>query len=88
MNPVTTYQARSRPVYLPAGARWFDFWTGAALAGGQQVAAAAPYDAIPVYVRAGSIVPFGPELQYADEKAADPITLCVYDGRGRAIYPL
>ena len=42
--------------------------------------AAAPFDAIPVYVRAGSIIPFGPELQYADEKAADPITLCVYPG--------
>jgi alpha-D-xyloside xylohydrolase len=80
VNPITTYRARSRAVYLPAGTTWFDLWTGGATAGGQTVPAPAPYDAIPVYVRAGSIVPFGPELQYADEKAADPITLRVYAG--------
>ena len=80
VNPVTEYQARSRPVYLPAAAGWYDFWTGASLAGGQTIEAAAPYDAIPLYVRAGAIIPFGPELQYTGEKPADPITLCVYAG--------
>ena len=80
VNPVTAYRARSRPVYLPSGTSWFDFWTGAPLAGGRVVAAPAPYDAIPVYVRAGSIVPFGPEQQYIGEKAPDPITLRVYAG--------
>jgi len=80
VSPVTTYQARSRPVYLPDGALWYDFWTGQAMAGGRTVSAPAPYDAIPVHVRAGSIVPFGPELQYTGEKPADPITLCVYAG--------
>jgi alpha-D-xyloside xylohydrolase len=80
VNPVTEYQARSRPVYLPAAAGWYDFWTGASLSGGQTIKAAAPYDAIPLYVRAGAIIPFGPELQYTGEKPADPITLYVYAG--------
>ncbi len=79
VNPVTAYQARNRPVYLPQ-ALWYDFWTGEALAGGQTVSAPAPYDSIPLYVRAGSIVPFGPDLQYTQEKPADPITLQVYAG--------
>ena len=78
--PVTAYQARSREVYLPAGAAWYDFWTGKAHAAGSKTDAAAPYDAIPVYVRAGSIVPFGPELQYTAEKPADPLTVYVYSG--------
>jgi alpha-D-xyloside xylohydrolase len=80
VSPVTEYRARSRPVYLPQAAGWFDFWTGAAVAGGQTVDAPAPYDAIPVHVRAGAILPVGPELQYAGEKPADPVTLCVYAG--------
>ena len=79
--PVTTYQARSRPVYLPPTAGgWYDFWTGAAAAGGRTIVASAPLDAMPLYVRAGAILPFGPELQYTAEKAADPVTLCVYAG--------
>jgi alpha-D-xyloside xylohydrolase len=80
VNPVTTYQARTRPVYLPAGTDWYDFWTGAAVGGGQTIDAAAPYDRLPLYVRAGAIVPFGPEIQYVQEKPADPITLFVYAG--------
>jgi alpha-D-xyloside xylohydrolase len=79
VNPVTVYRARSRPVYLPPTA-WYDLWTGQRLVGGRTVQAAAPFDRIPVYVRAGSIVPVGPDLQYTDEKPADPITLIVYTG--------
>jgi alpha-glucosidase (family GH31 glycosyl hydrolase) len=52
-----------------------DFWTGVRAGGGQTVSAAAPYDAIPVYVRAGSILPTGPDVTYVGEKPADPITL-------------
>jgi alpha-D-xyloside xylohydrolase len=79
--PVTSYQARSRPVYLPATAGgWFDFWTGAASAGGRSAVAPAPYDEIPLYARAGAILPFGPELQYTAEKAVEPIALYVYAG--------
>ena len=80
VSPVTRYLDRSRSVYLPGTGPWYDFATGAALAGGQTVDAAAPFDWIPVYARAGSIVPFGPEVQYTGEKPADPITLYVYAG--------
>ena len=81
--PVTTYKARSRTVYLPRGT-WYDFWTGAvddkSAVAGASVEASAPYDAIPIHVRAGSIIPFGPELQYTTEKKSDPITLFLYTG--------
>jgi alpha-D-xyloside xylohydrolase len=81
VSPVTTYNARTRSVYLPtASGGWYDFWTGKAATGGQTVQADAAFDSIPLYVRAGSIVPTGPELQYVAEKAADPITLYVYAG--------
>jgi alpha-D-xyloside xylohydrolase len=78
--PVTQYKARSRSVYLPQAAGWYDFWTGKAVQPGTRIEAAAPYDSIPLFVRAGSIVPFGPELQYIAEKLSDPITLYVYAG--------
>ncbi|MFZ0826156.1 MAG: TIM-barrel domain-containing protein [Verrucomicrobiia bacterium] len=79
--PVTTYQARSRNVYLPATTGdWYGFWTGTSTAGGQTIDAAAPYDSMPLFVRAGSIIPSGPDLQYTSEKPADPITLYVYAG--------
>ena len=68
-------------MYLPATpGGWFDFWSGAAVAGGQRIDAPAPYDVLPLHVRAGAIVPFGPELHYTDEQAADPITLFIYAG--------
>jgi alpha-D-xyloside xylohydrolase len=79
--PVTTYQARSRGVYLPpTSGDWYNFWTGIHTAGGQTINAPAPYDSMPLFIRAGSIIPFGPELQYTGEKPADPITLYVYAG--------
>ena len=80
VNPVTAYKVRNRPVYLPVAAGWYDFWTGARLSGGQTIDAAAPYDSLPLYVKAGSIIPTGPELQYTAEKPADPITLWIYAG--------
>ncbi len=80
VSPVTTYQARSRPVYLPAGT-WYDFWTGTPIEGGKTIDAPAPYDAMPLHIRAGSIIPFGPDLQYVAEKKADPLTLYVYTGK-------
>jgi alpha-D-xyloside xylohydrolase len=81
VSPVTAYQARSRPVFLPATTGgWYDFWTGAPYAGGQTINSPAPFDSIPLHVRAGSIVPFGPEQQWVGEKPADPVTLFVYAG--------
>lgn len=78
--PVTEPGATSKNVYLPAGADWFDFWTGEKSTGGQTVNAAAPADRIPLFIRAGSIVPLGPVVQYAGEKPAGPIELRVYPG--------
>jgi alpha-D-xyloside xylohydrolase len=81
VSPVTSYKARSRAVFLPATrGGWFDFWSGAAIVGGRSRDIDAPLDAMPVHVRAGSIIPTGPELQYAAEKPADPIALYVYAG--------
>lgn len=79
--PVTDYQARTKQLYLPATTGWFDFYSGQYHAGGQQLTVAAPLERMPLFVREGSIVPFGPALQYAAEKAADPITLYVYTGK-------
>jgi alpha-D-xyloside xylohydrolase len=69
-----------RRVYLPAGADWYDFWTGDRLAGGRSVDVLAPLETMPLHVRAGSIVPFGPHLQHTGEKPADPVELRVYPG--------
>jgi alpha-D-xyloside xylohydrolase len=79
VNPVTEPGATSRHLYLPS-AKWYDFWTGSAVAGGVAVDADAPLARMPLYVRAGSIVPMGPELQYSNEKPEDPIELRVYAG--------
>ena len=78
--PVTTPQATSRAVYLPSGSNWVNFWTGETFAGGKTVTANASINIMPLFVRAGSIVPFGPAVQYATEKPADPIELRVYRG--------
>ncbi len=71
---------KTRPVYLPAGTRWIDFWTGESQEGGRTITAAAPIEKLPLLVRAGSIVPMGPLVQFAAEKPADPIELRVYTG--------
>lgn len=81
INPVHTYKARSRKVYLPAGQGWYNLYTGKYLKGGQEIDAPAAYDKMPVYVKEGSIVPMGPALQYTSEKLADPITLYLYTGK-------
>ncbi|MEP7186084.1 MAG: TIM-barrel domain-containing protein [Rhodanobacter sp.] len=78
--PVIHYKARSRSVYLPAGAAWYDFYSGKRYEGGQSINAAAPLARMPLFVRAGSIVPTGPAIQYTDEKPNAPITLFVYTG--------
>ena len=71
---------KTRKVYLPKMSDWYDFWTGKLINGGQTIDADAPIETIPLYVRAGSIIPMGPYLQYATEKAADPIEIRVYTG--------
>ncbi|MBN1791402.1 MAG: DUF5110 domain-containing protein [Bacteroidales bacterium] len=78
--PVYTYKAREREVYFPAGAGWYDFYTGKYTNGGQKLAVTAPYDRMPLFVKAGSIVPIGPEIEFTAQKPADPVTLYVYAG--------
>jgi len=80
VNPVYEYGARSRSVYLPKGNGWYDLYSGKYTNGGQTITADAPYQRMPVFVKEGSIIPFGPEIQYTSEKPADPITLYVYTG--------
>jgi alpha-D-xyloside xylohydrolase len=71
---------KTKEVYLPAHHTWFDFWTGEATEGGQIIKADAPIDKIPLFVKAGAILPMGPFLQYSTEKPADPIELRIYPG--------
>jgi len=80
VNPVTTEGATSRFVYLPPAAAWYDFWTGEKLKGGQRILAPAPLDRIPLYIRAGAILPMGPEIEYAGEKPDAPLELRIYRG--------
>ncbi|MCX6168242.1 MAG: DUF5110 domain-containing protein [Ignavibacteriales bacterium] len=82
VNPVTERASteNTRKVYLPISTGWFDFWTGKTLSGGQNINAAAPIETIPLYIKAGSIIPMGPFLQYATEKPADSIELRIYPG--------
>ena len=78
--PVGYYKARNRSVYFPKQCGWYDFYTGDYIEGGQRLIVDAPYEKIPVFVREGSIIPFGPEMQYSDEKPAELINLYVYAG--------
>jgi alpha-D-xyloside xylohydrolase len=89
VNPVTeqiystidnAQNEKTRKVYLPKAPKWYDFWTGKNFAGGQTIRASAPIDILPLFVKAGSIVPMGPFLQYATEMPADPVELRIYEG--------
>ncbi len=79
VNPVTEQGAVTRHLYLP-DATWYDFWTGSPQPGGKAIDAAAPIERLPLYVRAGAILPVGPAVQYVTEKPADPIELRIYPG--------
>jgi alpha-D-xyloside xylohydrolase len=79
--PVTSFKARSREVYLPAGATWYDFETGKAHAGGQTIKADAPLSRMPLFVKAGAIVPTTDVQQYVGERPDLPITLVIYTGK-------
>jgi alpha-D-xyloside xylohydrolase len=79
VNPVVEPGASTRHLYLPE-ATWYGFWTGTSMQGGRTIDAPAPIDRIPLFIRAGSILPLGPDMEYAAEKPADPIELRVYRG--------
>lgn len=79
--PVYKYKARSRNVYFPENEVWYDFYTGEIVNGGHTKEVEAPYGRIPLFVRGGSIVPFGGEIQYASQPSAEPMTILVYAGK-------
>lgn len=79
--PVAHYKARNRSVYFPKQTGWYNLYSGEYVEGGQSLIVDAPYERIPVFVREGSIIPFGPEIQYSDEKPAELINLYVYAGK-------
>ena len=81
INPVTKFKARTREVYLPSGTGWYELRSGKYFEGGQTIEADAPYSDIPIFVKEGSIILCGPEIQYSNEKPADPIRLFVYTGK-------
>jgi alpha-glucosidase/alpha-D-xyloside xylohydrolase len=77
--PVTEKGATSRRLYLPRG-RWFDFWTNEPLEGGREIERAVDLETLPLFVRAGAILPLGPVKQYVNEKVDGPFTITVYSG--------
>ena len=79
VNPVTEPASTTRPVYLPQ-AKWYDFWTGTSIEGGRMINAITPLDRLPLYIRAGSILPFGPDQEWSTQKPEDPIELRIYPG--------
>jgi alpha-glucosidase len=76
--PVTQEGATARRVSIPAGNDWFDYWTGKSYQGGTLQDLPSPLDQVPILVKAGSIIPMGPEMEYVDQKPADPLTLDIY----------
>ena len=79
--PVSTYGQRDRQVYLPANTGWYDFYTGKFIDGGQAITAPAPLDRVPLFVKAGSIIPFGNEIQYAMQPNDGTLKVFVYTGK-------
>jgi alpha-glucosidase len=78
--PVTTKGAQTRTVYLPEG-EWYDYWTGKKYQGRQYIHVVSPLDTMPVFARAGSIIPMQPAMNYVDEKPVDLLTLDMYPGK-------
>jgi alpha-D-xyloside xylohydrolase len=80
VSPVLKADATHRSVYLPSSPKWYDFWTGVSTSGGKEIDAEAPLDRMPLYVRAGSILPMGPEIEYAQQNPGGPVELRIYRG--------
>lgn len=72
--------SKTSKIYLPLGADWYDFWTNEKLSGGQDIEKATTIDEIPLYIKAGSIMPIGPQVQYATEKKWDNLEIRIYPG--------
>lgn len=78
--PVTEPNIKEMNVYLPKSNGWFDFWTGKKFEGGQTIKTDIPLDKIPIFVKAGSIIPLGKFIQYTGEKSADTLEIRIYEG--------
>jgi alpha-D-xyloside xylohydrolase len=78
--PITEAVATQRDVYLPESNDWYDFWTSISIKGGQTIKTEAPLDKIPLFIKVGSIIPFGPEVQFATEKNWDNLEIRIYPG--------
>ncbi|UZH54496.1 DUF5110 domain-containing protein [Salinimicrobium tongyeongense] len=78
--PVTEFGAVERPVYLPKSSDWFDFWSNKKFTGGQTISRTTPIDIIPLFIKAGSIIPIGPEVQYSEEKDWKELEIRIYPG--------
>ena len=82
--PILRPGLTGRLVYLPEG-RWYDYWTGKQVTGSAMIHVEAPLEKVPLFVRGGTIIPLGPEMNYVGERATDPLTFTIYpDARGQA----
>ena len=80
--PITSSgKTATKEVYLPAGEDWYDYFTGDIYQGGRTINYQCPIDRMPVFVKAGSIIPMAPPMDYSDQKPVDPLTLDVYAGK-------
>ncbi len=79
-SQVDFMQKKTTNVYLPAGTLWYDFWTNEKFEGGQELSKETTIETIPLYIKAGSILPIGPKVQYAEEKEWDELEIRVYEG--------
>ena len=79
-NRINWLEKKTATTYLPKGALWYDFWTGKRYKGGQSVTVETTLHQVPMFVRAGSILPLGPEMQYVGEKKWDHLELHIYPG--------
>ena len=79
-NNIDFTAEKSRQVYLPEGSAWYDYWTNEKVNGGQQISRKTTIDMIPLYIKAGAIIPFGPQVQYADEKKWENLEMKIYPG--------
>ncbi len=80
VSPVTDPGVDSRNVYLPAGSDWYDFWTGKKFVGGEKISADAPLNRLPLFVKAGSIIPTTETVEFSGESVGKPLTIDIYPG--------
>jgi alpha-D-xyloside xylohydrolase len=80
VSPVLEQDATKRRLYLPDSPAWYDFWTGETASGHSYLEVDAPLDTLPLYVRAGSILPLGPEIEYTGQKPDGPVEIRIYRG--------